>query len=238
MTRLTQFAIAAAAVLVVAIVGYNLLPRNSSSIGGQPTPIPSPTATPIAAPQGSVPHPIAAGRYEAGAPLQATIGFTVPAGWQSNVGGPNFLAVERLDPTTGGLYFSFLGNVFADPCHSATALASPSLGPSVADLVTALTHLAGVTATTPVDATIAGYAAKSLTLTPAVDPLTCAGGVVSVWRLPLGGTAVLNPGQDMRLWIVTVGNHRLVIEADDYTRQTAAMRADVQAVLDSVTIAP
>jgi hypothetical protein len=41
-----RIAIAAAAVVVVAIVGYNLLPRSGGNVGGQPTPVPSPTPTP------------------------------------------------------------------------------------------------------------------------------------------------------------------------------------------------
>ncbi len=44
-----KIAVAAAAVLIVAVVGYNLLPGSSTGVGG-PAPTPSPSATPIATP--------------------------------------------------------------------------------------------------------------------------------------------------------------------------------------------
>ena len=53
-----RLAVAAAAVLIVAVVGYNLLPGQSTGVGG-PAPTASPTATPTAAPS-TGPSPSAA----------------------------------------------------------------------------------------------------------------------------------------------------------------------------------
>ncbi len=238
-SRSLQAALGAAAlVVVVGIIGLNLF--GTAGSGGQPTPTgtPIPTAmsiaTPMAPPSGTAPRPLAPGSYVAADFFQLKVGFTVPAGWQGNVGGPYFMAVERSAPNTGGIYFNILGNVYANPCHPETGLASPPVGASVTELLTSLTHLQGVTATTPVDTTVAGYPAKALTLTPSG---TCAGGV-SVWQLPLGGTAGMIPGQQDHLWLLTVGATRLVIEVDEYVGQSAGAKAEVQAVLDSVNIAP
>ena len=59
-----KFGVGIAAVLLIAIVGWNLLPASQSGVGGPsatpaPTPTPSPTATPIAMVDG----PLAAGTY-------------------------------------------------------------------------------------------------------------------------------------------------------------------------------
>lgn len=247
MTRFTQFALAAAAVLIVAVLGYSLLPAPTGTVGGKPTPSPSlspapvvtPTAGPMTPPQVGSPLALTPGAYLATRPFLVNVGFTVPAGWQGNVGGPYFMAVERTPGGRGGIYFAILGTVFADPCRFDAGLASPSTGPTVDDLVSALTHLKGVTATTPVDATIAGYAAKSFTLSRSTSAGSCAGGVVDLWQLPLGGVAEIGGvGQRDRIWVLTVGDTRLVIAVEDYSSEDSAARAEVQAVLDSVTIAP
>jgi hypothetical protein len=248
MSRSLSIAAAAAAVLIVAVAGYTLLPSlgGFGGPGGTPTATstPAPTTTPVpsggplALPQGSSPGALAAGTYRAGPPFSVDVGFTVPAGWQGNVGGPYFAAVERAQRGTGGIYLSVLGNVYADACRTERGLASPSVGPSVDDLVTALTSLNGVTATTPVETTFAGHPATSFTLTPSGSPGTCTGGVLGLWQLPLGGVVSLSPGQQDRLWVLTVGATRLVVEVDGYTTQTPAMTAEVKAVLDSMTIAP
>ncbi len=52
--RLLKLAVAAAAVLIVAVVGYNLLPGSSTGVGG-PGATPSPSATPTATPTLSSP---------------------------------------------------------------------------------------------------------------------------------------------------------------------------------------
>jgi hypothetical protein len=253
MSRTTQLLIAAAAVLVVAVVGFNLLPGRPSSVGGEPSPSPAPASTssttpattppattPPASPMGvltgSTSLPLAPGAHLAADPFSFKVGFTVPAGWQGNIGGPYYLAVERAPIGTGGVYFDVLGNVFVDPCHPETGLASPSVAPRAPDVLTALTHLKGVTTTPFADTMIAGHRAASFTLS-ASDTATCTDGVVTLWRLPLGATEVLYPGQLDRIWVVT-GETPLVIVVNEYAGESPAVKAEVQAVLDSVTIAP
>jgi hypothetical protein len=48
MIRFAQFGLAAAAVVLIAVVGVRLLPTNSALVGGSPTPIPTVTAAPTA----------------------------------------------------------------------------------------------------------------------------------------------------------------------------------------------
>jgi len=106
MNAYMKIAVAAAAVLIVAVLGYNLLPGGSTGVGGQgPSPTASPTAaptTPTAAPTtapSAVPSPSAvfpawytpnpgdggagiltAGSHATGS-FQPAFTYTVPAGW-------------------------------------------------------------------------------------------------------------------------------------------------------------
>jgi hypothetical protein len=96
----TKLAVAAAAVLIVAVVGYNLLPGRSTGVGG-PAPTASPTAAPTAAPS-TGPSPSTAfpawytpesgssgaGILSAGSQTTRSFGpaftYRVPEGWVNN----------------------------------------------------------------------------------------------------------------------------------------------------------
>lgn len=246
MNRSAQAALGAAALVVVlGLVGLGILGSRPGGIGGGPPGSPTGSAHPgpsaIAVPSGTSPVSLTPGRYLATDPFLLKVGFTVPDGWQGNVGGPYYMGVERMQTDGGGVYFSLLGGVYLDPCAPGNGVVSPrdpASGMSDAELVNALTNLKGVTATSPVQSTIAGYRATSFTLTASAGAAACAGGVYSLWRLPLGSVAEMLGGQQDRLWIVTVGSRRLVLEVDEYPGETAAAKAEVQSVLDSVTIAP
>src|SRR5262245_34992772 len=81
MSAFAKFAIAAAAVLAVAFVGYNLLaPSGTSNVGGV-APSSTPSSTPSPAP---TVRPIQDGALDPGTYRSTSAGsftFTVPAGW-------------------------------------------------------------------------------------------------------------------------------------------------------------
>ena len=85
MSAFAKFAIAAAAVVVVAIVGYNLLgPSGASQVGG----VPSPSAAPASSP----------------APLAPTTGAAIDAGryrWTSPAVDVSFVLTTRVDRERG-----------------------------------------------------------------------------------------------------------------------------------------
>lgn len=75
---------AVAAVVIVAVLGYNLLPGSSTGGSGPrvtPSPSPTPTSSPMALP--SPPAVLAAGRYAYSA-SDPPFTFTVPVGWTLN----------------------------------------------------------------------------------------------------------------------------------------------------------
>ncbi|MGZ6267340.1 MAG: hypothetical protein ACXWM8_03620 [Candidatus Limnocylindrales bacterium] len=162
--------------------------------------------------------------------------FTVPAGWEGNIGGPYLVDLDRPDGK-GQVAFQISPALYADPCQG-DRLLSPQPGPSVADLATALANLPGLQATTPVDVTLGGYQGKQLTLTAPTSVSGCSLGSYHIWQLPLGATNDLAPGFSDQVWILDVDGQRLVIDSQVVPGQTAANKAEVQAVLDSIRITP
>jgi hypothetical protein len=248
MNVFAKIAAAAVAVVVVAVIGLNVMPRNVTVGGaGGTTPTPSPTATaPSASPKpGSLtvsstgPIPMGPGTYTAADPFPVKLSFTLPAGWGGNIGGPYAVWLAQTQGS-GEVGFSILGSVYADPCHYKGLLA-PQPGPSVDDLANALANVPGLGSPTPIGATLDRYTGKRLTLTA---PASFAGCTLSpdqayrVWDLPLGATNDLVAGEQDRVWILQVGGQRIVIDTPEPPGQTAATKAEVQAILDSLTIAP
>ena len=239
-----RIAVAAAAVVLIALVGVNLMGRNGGGVGGPPA---SPTASPTTAPpsasptpaptvaQGSAPSSLQPGTYVAADPFLVQVTFTVPAGWEGNIGGPFLVNLDRPDGK-GQVSFSISPALYADPCQS-DRLQTQQPGPAVADLATALANLPGLQATTPTDVSLGGYQGKQLTLTAPASGSGCTPGPdgYALWQLPLGAVNNLTPGGSDRVWILDVNGQRLVIDSQVPPSQTAA---EVQGVLDSIRLAP
>ena len=108
--------------------------------------------------------PLEPGTYVTADPFLVRVTFTVPAGWEGNIGGPYVVVLDRASGQ-GAVAFSIFDKVYADPCHFDKGLLNPLPGPTVDDLATALASLPGLDATTPTDVTVGGYQGKQLTLT-------------------------------------------------------------------------
>jgi hypothetical protein len=238
-----RIVVAAAAVVVLALIGFNLIPR-ASGVGG-PTSRPAPTATTAPSPS---PTPgalsvteggqaLKPGTYTAADPFLVPVTFSLPAGWEGNIGGPYAVFLQQAQGP-GAVTFSIFDKVYADPCHVDKGFLDPPPGPSVADLATALASLPGLTATTPTDVTIGGHQGTQLILTAPASATGCTAGFFGVWELPLGATNDMSPGESDRVWILEVGGQRLVIDAPETPGQTAATTAEVQGILDSIMITP
>ena len=198
-----KFAAVLAAVLVVAVVGYNLLPASFTGVGA-PAPTASPTARPTATPPASATASpattpsaspaapiLGSGRLVAGDyvlyPFVADAAYmsvtvTVPDGWQ---GFPDW-AILGPDGTAApggiGIAFRQAAGVYDDPCHwdragtgSYDQPGETVVGPTVDDLVADLRANRSYVSTPPVDVVIGGYSGKQLDLQlPSdVDFATC-----------------------------------------------------------------
>lgn len=155
-TNTVRLGIAAAAVVLAGVVGVAFLGPN---IGGDP----EPSATPAVVRElPTVDQPLSAGTYSLGAAYPVGITFDVPAGWESAMGG----TLER-GASNGivGISFLIVDNVVTDPCAPGAPLLDPPVGPSVEELVTAISDLEGFEATAAIDVTIDGFHGKQFTLT-------------------------------------------------------------------------
>lgn len=225
----------------LAVVGFQFL-----SLGGRPEgPAATPAATSAATPAATSraltvdQTQLGPGTYVTADPFLLRVTFTLPAGWESAMGGPYFVNLKR-PYLPGGVSFSIFDKVRADPCHPDQALLDPTPGPTVEDLAAALASLPGLDVTTPTDVTVDGYTGKQLTLTA---PATFEGCTIYedgyvIWELPLGGTKAMSPGERDRVWIVDAEGERLVIHTSEIPGQTSQDQAEVQGILDSIRIEP
>jgi len=222
-----RIAMAVAAVVVVALVVVNLMPR-TAAVGG-----PSSTAVPTAAPSPQPSASLQAVHLTVAGPVsESPPGLTVqlPPDWQ----GSGSVAQRGTSSPPAGMAFvvSEVDNTFADPCTH-TQL-TPKVGPTVADLATALGAIPNTTATAPVQTTIAGHQATYIEIEiPASLP--CAPSNFYLWQdSPNGYWWVQGYGETARVWILDVGGRRVTFLAHSYPGSGANAKAEFEAILNSV----
>lgn len=233
-----RIAVAAAVVVVMAFVGYQLIA--GPSVGDQ-SPSPSASAAPSAL-QSAGPNalplipdqPLSAGTYalDDGFPVDVT--FEVPEGWVSCSSSPMDQGVckESTDTEPGsGVGFLIVDNLVADPCGPGNELLDPSVGPSVDDLVAALSSLEGFEATAPVNITVDDFSGKQFTLTAPLDE-GC-----ETWRTEAGTNGV-GPGESNLLLILDVDGVRVVMNGAYQPETSEEQFSAIQEVIASVHIEP
>ena len=222
-----------AAVVVALVLGISLLSRPSVGDSPRPTPTPRPSASPISLPGAT--WPLEPGIYSLPSfPLGIT--FEVPAGWHSCSDSlveqsVCYTPTDSIEDTR--VSFVIVENVVADPCSPGGEPLEPPVGPSVDDLVAAISSLEGFEATAPVDLTLNGYQGKRFTLTTPPDP----GCDLKTWATE-DRTNNVSPGEVNLLHVLDVNGTRLVITGDYFPGEPAAagMRAAVEQIIASVQI--
>jgi hypothetical protein len=246
MNNPVRYAIAAAAVLVVALVGYQFLP--SSSEPGGPT-APAPSSTPAATtpgPTASVLLPagsLAAGTYTA-RPFAAPddeleITFTVPNGWQGWPPGAVTPDAGPGAPDGGAVAFLRVTQLFSDPCKSATA-GSPLIpaGDTVDELVRAFAEVrSSYEVGTATNVTLDGYSGKRIDLVvPSdVDFEACDRGEYWIWD---AGPYAQGPGNRWKIWILDVDGTRLVVLGHDFPVTAGTTQDQLMDIVGSIRIEP
>lgn len=243
-------AIAAAAVVVVALGGYNLL--TGLGFGGpQPTPTAGPSLSPSATPQTTLPPgtyestPFRRGGLGACPPTipsdcvedptddTITFRFAAPEGWEpAPFTGTN---VDGDTPPGGAAVLFYRGSwLYSDPCRPDDVL-KPDLevGPNVDDFVSALVEHPLLDVTAPVDVTLAGYSGKYLELQVPADISTCVR-----YRPIEQHIYAQGPGQRWRMWVLDFDGVRVLIETNDYAGTSAQRELEIQQILDSIVITP
>ena len=235
MTTPVKIGLAAAVLAAVVIGGIWLFP-GTGGLGSEPTPSPTPIATPI--PSLGTQDSIHAGRYQvdAGPGVQVTV--DIPAGWSSN---NNWVAIgPRQNAVPDGMAIRFyqVVNLFTDPQSQGEL--NPPVGPTVANLVDAVVNHPGWTATTPTDITIDGRAGQLVSFAiPADAPLTGSDPKFYMFLDHTGGSIYgWAPEQTFDLYIVDVDGVRVVIEAFHYPGTSADDLAAQRTVVQSVQLDP
>jgi hypothetical protein len=248
MNRFSIAAVAAAAVVAVAIVGYNLVA--APDVGRQPTAGPTTTTTPDASEAPRLPDgSLTAGTYgvqpfpaTTSAGLQFTM--TVPSGWQ---GIGNGVAADAGTAAPGAaVVFLLPKELFLDPCKD-NAVGSPvlSAGTTVDDLVNALREMgtasrerfAPYVVGAAVDTTIDGYEGKQVDLiAPSqLDFATCTDGQFWIWD---AGPYAQGPGNHWHIWILDVAGTRVVILGEDFPTTPSAVHRQLRDIVASIRVLP
>lgn len=260
MNNFAKVAVVAAAVVVAAIVGINLLPKAGGVAAPGPSQTPSatptPSPTPAPSPTSEANLNFAGGDFVAGttyaiedafAVAPARMTFTMPAaGWYAP------LEAWRIGKNVAGgsdlfdLYVTplIVGNVYTGGCHWRGTELNPPVGPTVDDLATALAALAG--ASPPAAVTVGGNSGKKVELsTPAdLDPVTeCdrdgggSDGIFGRFVFDRGFSAhpyTHGKGQHQTIYILDVDGTRQVIDAMYLPGASAADRAEQDQIVASI----
>jgi hypothetical protein len=246
--NIVRIALVAAVVVAAVIIGANLLPR--PSVGPSPSVEPSPTPSPTPSVTGITGQPrldllptgnLAAGTYEIDAAFPVRLTLTLPDGFGHGRGVAEDVGIH--DPTSPahGIEFQVAANVYPDPCHWQQGAASPPVGPTVDDLVVAMTSLVDFQAGPVEDVTIGGLPAKAFDLTNEIDPANCDGQDIETFVFAGGGGgSSVASAERQRIYVMQVGTTRLMIMTYYIAGGNATAEADaaavMQAIVDSIAI--
>lgn len=244
MNTYAKLAAAAAAILVVAVAGYQLLPDASGPGDPGPTPSPAVTPAPTEVPRLPANGPVVAGTYGMGArnaTFPSTFHITVPAGWASTNGVS--LGKHREGPTEVWLdtYLSDL-RVYADACMSDGT--EQAIGPAAEDLVSALKAQLSADVTEPVEERFGSLRATRLDISASdgVDLAGCSNGGLQIWRdssEPEGNYLAFGPDAPsvVSVYIVDTGTGRIVFTVGHGPSATATDIAELEAIVASIEVA-
>ena len=234
MNTYAKLAIPAAAVVVVALVAINLLPRDGGTGGPDRTATPAPTVAPTTAVAIFPP----AGELAIGSHRMSLEGlwftFNVPtSGWVSN-------GSFGLDKVTGSVDYASLIfwndvplGVFSDPCATTRG---PSLQPSLAALADAAASVPGTNVVSgPTDVTVDGHPAKQVVI-DLPDELDCPAASFSLWYGSTPGLVrvATAPGSTISVWVIDVDGTTIWIEGETYRDGGRAPGQEVDAIVDSI----
>jgi len=223
MNKMLAVGLGAVAVVAVLLVGSQLF---NSNFGSGPTPTPEPTATPE--PSQASPTDFAAipmgvrledGDYVFTHMDGVRVVFTASSDWERNF--PNWV-VWSIDDNKATMGVTTVENVVIDPCQPELGFQDPAVGPTVDDLVTALSAVPGLTFSAPVDVTQDGYSGVRLDYVAPDRFDNCLDDMGEAILMTLGGvepagsdSVIVPPNGDdaFSLFIYDVDGTRVVIAA-------------------------
>jgi hypothetical protein len=235
MNKILGFGLAAAAVVVLVLVGSRVIgiPGGLGGPGVEPSPTPEPTNLPDSGPLEPGAYRINPGPFT---PVQLVM--TIPAGWVAD----NFAVVAKNpgQPTEVGLAPDLVRHVYGDACASA---ADPTeIGPTADDLVAALEAQQNLEVLGVSDVLLGGNPAQRVDLAyPSdLDPATCRNGeALRIWA-DEGETLFLELGAESTasVYVADVAGHRVVVTTVAGPDAVLADIAERDGIIDTISIGP
>jgi hypothetical protein len=180
-------------------------------------------------------HELPAGLYYVDTPFPVYLSVEVPdatAAWGYITAGTQINFVREDEP--GELSFEIVDNLVADPCSD--ELLDPPVGPTVDDLVEALSSLDGFEATAATDVFIDGYNGKQFTLTaPGPDEARCHD--MYTWHTTTRQNGI-GQGEVAEVRIVDVAGVRLLVSIAYQASDSSADRSGLEGILNSAQLEP
>jgi hypothetical protein len=248
MNKFVTIGLAAAAVVVATLLGYQLL--IAPNIGG-PGPSPIPSETPLPSPAAIHRGALEPGTYTAvdfpNGASDIAFQFTVPSGWiwndwylskSTGTGPPQGLGIGFM---TGMSQDDFV--VYTDPCNWLESEPDPRTGPTAEDFVRALAAQPGRNATEPTERR--GNAPEGTGMWPGwtvtvevPDDIViseCDGGQYRSWGPEPNERFHQGPGQRDEVWVTEqpVGPVRLVVFATSFPGTPEADISEMEAIVES-----
>ena len=240
----TKLAIAAAAVLVVAVAGYQLLPTITGP-GSSPSPTPTAQPTPSPSPSSSIlpllPNgTLLPGTYRLFSFTNQPLTLNVPApGWAH---GDNFISKGDVWDGNGVTLATWqVTHIYSDSCNWQGTLVAVDSAPSV---VAALVAQQGHTTSEPSDMTLGGQPATriELSLDPSFEVAACDNSFVRLW--PDAGPREqyglpIYPGQTTVVGVVDNGGGRVTLVVSIQNDDSAPSDvSEMNAILASIQFTP
>ncbi len=237
MNTIARAAAALAAVVVIAFGASQLLPSSSGVGTGPPSPSPTPSVSAAASPSASV----GPSTFTVGPPYPANISFQVVGeGWtlwgDDGLGGKGWFK-RSADPPGMGFTFWTAENVYATPCGANLGAKDPPIGSTVDDLADALVKQPGTIVNQDKAVSVGGYSGRFLDYT-ADYSRGCTATHLYRWTTARTSFREALDGEHDQVWILDVEGKRIIIDAFDFPSTTAADKADLRAIIDTVQIRP
>ena len=241
-TKAMKYGLAAAAVVVIAIIGYQFL--GNSNTGG-PGPSPSASSAEPSASAAAAGLPVGSSHVLLDGDVKITLTIAAP-GWDGEVGGGILAKNDNVDPPDGAGMIVFTGplNVYGDACRWLTTK-TDAPATTVDALVAALAAQTPRDASQPMDITVDGYSGKEITL-HVPDDAAYGGGEFtdcnSGYFGSFGSDAepgperyAQGPGQIDELWILDVDGVLTVIDTAYYAGTPDAPVDELRGLVETAT---
>lgn len=242
MNAYARLAMGAAAVVVVAVVGISLLPSLRGVGAVLTSSSPSSTPAPVPTAESPLPSEIPSGSYAI--PWEhGVVHLTLPDGWTSGDDGTAITKgpVGEIALNNPTLAVHAVRRVITDTCPGGPGPTDDRLfqdvGPTVADLTTALMNQAGPTQRSgPEDVTVGGFPAKKFTM---VLVNGACGGPEGrwLWENATGSHFGILAGGTATIYVVDVGGDRLVITSHERGASPEGI-AQLDAIIASIEVEP